>query len=427
MQQPGEERRGAPGDRGRNHEQDARATISAASCERLVVQAEHPLRLREARDRKLAEIGPVVVTGAGKRGGRHHRAVQFGGDLLQPCGEIDRGPDAGEVEPAHAADIAEQDGADMQRHAEAEALDTIAARIVHGIDAGARLLARFQARGADFAEIAAVLCDRKHGEQPVTHEFQDLAAMLADGRHLAVEILVEDLDHRCSRQAVGQRGEAAQIRQPDRGLHLLGVSPADLAGPNPLAGAVADIGVEQRGGGAAHRHDFADPRERRNDLAQRRELLVGEAARLLRGPACDMDGAVGVEQRQRQIVGDAFVAHVVEEGKAMTVGIVHAVAQFARGGLHHHNGAAHEFGRLQDIEIGGVDRNIPAELPDKGPPVSVGMQRRHESGDPPQRNAGIDQPLAGLLQEGGRRRRRTRAVHQPVEQVLQLLRVHARH
>ena len=140
----------------------------------------------------------------------------------------------------------------------------------------------------------------------------------------------------------------------------------------------------------------------------------------LRGQACDMDGAVGVEQRQRQIVGAAFLAHVVEEGKAMAVGIVHAVAQLARGPLHDHYGAVEVFRRLKNVEIGGVDHDVSAPPPDEGAPVSVGMQRRHEGGGAPQRDAAIDQALAGLLQEGGRRRRRARAVHQPVEQVLQL-------
>src|SRR5262249_44509558 len=80
----------------------------------LVAQAEHALGLREAGHRKFTKVHPVIDTGAGERGGRDHGAVQLARDLLQPRGEIDGGPDAGEVEPAHAADIAEQDAADMQ-------------------------------------------------------------------------------------------------------------------------------------------------------------------------------------------------------------------------------------------------------------------------------------------------------------------------
>src|SRR6185312_14611822 len=104
-------------------------------------QAEYALRLREAGDRKFTEVYPVIDTGAGKGGGRHHRAALPACDLLQTRGEIDGRPDAGEIESTHAADIAEQDTADMQGYAEAEALDGVAARIMHGVDVGSGLAA----------------------------------------------------------------------------------------------------------------------------------------------------------------------------------------------------------------------------------------------------------------------------------------------
>src|SRR3984893_15122538 len=85
-------------------------------------------------DGKFAEIGPVAWAGAGKRLRGHHCARQPAGNLFQPRGEIDRRSDAGEVETAGAADIAEQDAPDMQRHAEAKAFAPLAARILHGID-----------------------------------------------------------------------------------------------------------------------------------------------------------------------------------------------------------------------------------------------------------------------------------------------------
>ena len=53
--------------------------------------------------------------------------MQVAGDLFQPGGEIDRGADAGEVEPVAAADIAVQHRADMQRQAETEAFNGVAA------------------------------------------------------------------------------------------------------------------------------------------------------------------------------------------------------------------------------------------------------------------------------------------------------------
>src|SRR5690348_10771447 len=115
----------------------------------LLAQAEYALGLREAGNRKFTEVYPVIDAGAGKGGGGNHRAALLACDLLQPRGEIDGGPDAGEIEPAHAADIAEQDTADMQGHAEAEALDGVAARIMHGIDIGACLAACLQHPAAD--------------------------------------------------------------------------------------------------------------------------------------------------------------------------------------------------------------------------------------------------------------------------------------
>ena len=72
-----------------------------------------------------------------------------------------------------------------------------------------------------------------------------------DRVHLTIEIMVENIHHGLSRQPVRERGKAAQIRQPDRGLHGIGVAAANLAAENPLAGAVADIGVEQVRSGAA--------------------------------------------------------------------------------------------------------------------------------------------------------------------------------
>ena len=134
----------------------------------------------------------------------------------------------------------------MQRDPKAEALDGLADRIMHRLDAGAGFARGFQHTGANLLDIADIFRDRKHRQQPVAHELQDFAAMRPDRRHLAVEIIVENIDHGFGRQPVRQRGKAAQIRQPDRGMHGLGMAAANLAAENTLAGAVADISVEQR-------------------------------------------------------------------------------------------------------------------------------------------------------------------------------------
>ena len=69
--------------------------------------------------------------------------------------------------------------------------------------------------------------------------------MSPDRGDLTIEILVQNIDHGLGRQPVRQRREAAQVGQPDRGIHGLGMAAPDLAAHDPLAGAVADIGVEQ--------------------------------------------------------------------------------------------------------------------------------------------------------------------------------------
>ena len=71
--------------------------------------------------------------------------------------------------------------------------------------------------------------------------------------------------------------------------------------------------------------DLDHPRQRPHQRPQRVQLVVAEAARLLRGPARRMDRAVGELKRQRNIVGDAFGPHVVEERKAFALRIVEAI------------------------------------------------------------------------------------------------------
>jgi hypothetical protein len=83
----------------------------------LVAQAKDALRPGEAGDGKFAELDPTVLGDAGEGRRRNHGPGELTRDLLQSCGEIDGGADAGEVEPAGAADIAEQDFTDMERDA----------------------------------------------------------------------------------------------------------------------------------------------------------------------------------------------------------------------------------------------------------------------------------------------------------------------
>ena len=237
--------------------------------------------------------------------------------------------------------------------------------------------------------------------------------------HLAIEIMVEDLDHGLGRQPVRQRGEAAQIRQPDRGLHGVVVTAADLAAENTRAGAVADIGVEQRRGGAAQGDDLADAGKRRHDHPDRRDVIIAEATGVPRDPARRMDRAIEKRHRHRDVVGHAFGAHVVEERKPLAVEVVHAAPHLDPLLEHDAKRALGEFGRVQDLEIDGADFDLLALPPDEVAAEDFRMQRADEDAEPRQRQAGIDQALADSGDHVGRGPRRPRAVDQPVEDTLE--------
>ena len=92
----------------------------------------------------------------------------------------------------------------------------------------------------------------------------------------------------------------------------------DVAAPDPalqdaLAGAAADVGVEQRGRDPAQRIDLGEARKRQPDRLERGDVGVAEAARAQRGPADRVDLAVGERQRLDQIVGDALGAQLLDD------------------------------------------------------------------------------------------------------------------
>src|SRR5947209_19693765 len=87
-----------------------------------------PFRLGKPGDRKLTEVAPVFIAAYLREARRsNHRAMQAGGYLFQPCCEVDRGTDAGEVEPVSAAAVAVEHRAEMERQPEATPLDVTAA------------------------------------------------------------------------------------------------------------------------------------------------------------------------------------------------------------------------------------------------------------------------------------------------------------
>jgi hypothetical protein len=246
--------------------------------------------------------------------------------------------------------------------------------------------------------------------------------MLPDRGHLAIEIDVENLHHGFGRQPIRQCCKAAQIRQPDCRAHGLGMAAAYLATKNSLAGAVAHISVEQDRGGAAQTEDLDQPRQRQHNCFQCRQLIIAESTRRVRGPTRSVDRAIDEPKRQRDIVGDALHAHVVEEGKTLVLGIVDPVSDLPPLAKHDGQRAASKFRRILDIEVHTPDHDLGARPPDEIAAENIGVQRPNEDADAPQRQPGPHQALAGLRQQQGSCGRPT--IDQPVGNFLQFGCVH---
>ena len=129
------------------------------------------------------------------------RLAELRRDLLQPRREIDRRPDAGEIEPVAAADIAVQHLADVQRQPEADRVRRRRPAACRARRSARSRLARGGERpAADLVRVVAVRRQRENRQQSVADELQHLAAVLEDRRHLAVEIAVEQIDQLLRRQ-----------------------------------------------------------------------------------------------------------------------------------------------------------------------------------------------------------------------------------
>jgi len=177
-----------------------------------------------------------------------HGTSQAAGELLEPRRQIYRGADAGKVQPVAAADIAVEHVAQMKRQSKAHR-GAVAACGPQSRDFRARDMRGLERRGAH-GRVVRALPDREYRQQPVAHEFKNLAALFDDRRHLAIEIAIEQTDQSVRRQPVGEPGEAAHVGQPDRGVNVFGVAAPDAAGKDALAGVLADIGRQQIAGGA---------------------------------------------------------------------------------------------------------------------------------------------------------------------------------
>ena len=119
------------------------------------------------------------------------------------------------------------------------------------------------------------------------------------------------------------------------------------------------------------------------------QLFVAKAARLFRGPARGVNGAVDEQQRQREIVGDAFGCACRRRSEsACCRHRPYAALDLCCLREDDRERAGLEFRRIQQIEIDCADVTSRAGPPDEIAPKDIGMQRSDEESDPPERQAG---------------------------------------
>ena len=175
--------------------------------------------------------------------------------------------------------------------------------------------------------------------------------MLEDHRDLAIEIAVEEIDQNRGRQTVGQCGEPAHVGQPDRRVDLLDIASPDMPGQDALASVVPDIGVEQ---GARHPpqcSDLCNPRQRRDDRLDTGYLRVGEATGLPRRAGHRVNGAVGEDERQREIIGYSFGAKLRKNRKIhRTIRVGELAAESLAGRINMRNRILEEFRAFEKLE-----------------------------------------------------------------------------
>jgi len=98
-------------------------------------------------------------------------------------------------------------------------------------------------------------------------------------------------------------------------VDLFDVAAPNLPGEDALAGVRPDIGVEQSTSGSPHGPDLGNPGQRGDDGLDPSNLQIGKTAGLPRRPGRQMNGAVGEEERRRQVVGHTFDAPFQQDRK----------------------------------------------------------------------------------------------------------------
>jgi hypothetical protein len=159
---------------------------------------------------------------------------------------IDGGPEHGEIEPCPAAEVAEQKITKVQRQREFGAgKAACATTIVEGAHIRCGLIGGIE-RARTGARPVVVAEDR---QDPVAHELEHLALVGVNCLGQAAGIVIEQLQRRLRRSAVGDPREIRQIAEPNRGADGIGLATHDVAGEHTLGRVRAEIDVEQRPAG----------------------------------------------------------------------------------------------------------------------------------------------------------------------------------
>src|SRR6516165_3288460 len=189
----------SPSDSGARSPITISSSIQLSPC-RSCLWGKHGLRFVDALEVVRAQGLGGDTRGRDELGRQDDRAVELGGNALQPAREIDRGTDHREVEARGRTDIAIEHVADMQRDAAAYELQACRlARRVAGSEPPLCARQGSQSMAADRADIAP-LVERKHREHRIADEFEDLAAFGLDGAPHGAEIVVQQLDQFFARQ-----------------------------------------------------------------------------------------------------------------------------------------------------------------------------------------------------------------------------------
>ena len=134
-------------------------------------------------------------------------------------------------------------------------------------------------------------------------------------------------------------------------MDFLDIAAPDMPGKDALAGVVPDIGIEQHAPHPPQRSDLGNSCQRSDDRLDTGYLRVGEAAGLPRRAGYRVDGAVGEDERQREIIGYPFSAKLRNHWKihgAIRVGEL--AAERAPGRINLRNRIFEEIRTFEKLE-----------------------------------------------------------------------------